>query len=221
MFHFTEESLAKLKAKANEECNAKDAQISSFQSLSALVWRSITRARNFPSDRKTSCRLAINDRLRLNPPLPDNYFGNLVQSVCGTTTVGELLEHGIGWAALLLHKAVKEHTDEKIRGLREEWMKKPHIYQMRPLFDAASVMMGSSPRFDVYGCDFGLGTAVAVRSGFANKFNGKVTSYRGLTGIGSVMLEVCLPPESMSALECDEEFMDAVSPHEIQRLAYI
>ncbi|KAI3953208.1 hypothetical protein MKX01_042203 [Papaver californicum] len=76
MFHFTEESLAKLKAKVNED---------------ALVWRSVTRARHFTSDRKTSCRLAINDRLRLNPPLFENYFGNCVQSVYGTTNVGELL----------------------------------------------------------------------------------------------------------------------------------
>ncbi|MCL7044252.1 hypothetical protein MKW94_001317 [Papaver nudicaule] len=102
-------------------------------------------------------------------------------------------------------------------------MKKPLIYQLGPLFDAASVMMGSSPRFDVYGCDFGLGMAVAACSGFANKFDGHVTSYRGLTWIGSVMLEVCLPPESMSALESDPEFMDAVSPHEIhsEHLAYV
>ncbi|KAI3922450.1 hypothetical protein MKX01_006139 [Papaver californicum] len=174
MFHFTEESLEKLEAKANEECNTKHCQISSFQALSALVWRSITRACHFTSDRKTSCRLAINDRAWY-------WMG------------------GVAFA-----RGYKEHTDEKIRGLGEEWMKKPRKYQMR-----------SSLRFDVYGCDFGLGTAVAARCGYANKFDKKVTSYRGLTGIGSVMLEVCLPPESMSALESDEEFMDAVSPYEI------
>ncbi|MCL7031116.1 hypothetical protein MKW94_023488 [Papaver nudicaule] len=225
MFHFTTESMVKLKAKANEEGSTKDAQISSFQSLGALVWRSITRARNFPSDRKTSCMLTINDRLRLNPPLSENYFGNYVQIICGTTTVGELLEHGTGWAAVLLQEAIKGHTDEKIRGLKEEWMKKPLIYHGCDIvkFDAASVILSSSPRFDVYGCDFGLGVAVAARSGFANKYDGMVTSYRGLTGIGSAMLEISLPPESMSALESDEEFMDAVSPHEIhlQHLANV
>ncbi|KAI3955209.1 hypothetical protein MKW92_024533 [Papaver armeniacum] len=201
MFHFTAESLVKLKAKANEECNTKTTQISCFQALSAHVWRSITRARHHHPDGKTVCKLAISDRLRLNPPSSENYFGNCVQTVCATTTIGELLHHSIGWAALILHEAIKEHTDEKIRGL------------MRPIFD--SVRMGSSPRFDVYDCDFGLGMAVAARSGFTNKFDGKVTSYRGLTGRGSVMLEVCLAPESMSELESDAEFMDAVSPHAI------
>ncbi|RZC68648.1 hypothetical protein C5167_031926 [Papaver somniferum] len=81
--------------------------------------------------------------------------------------------------------------------------------------DASSVLMGRSPRFDVYGCDFGLGKALAARSGYANKLDGMVSSYPGLTGTGSVMLEVCLSPESMRALESDEEFMDTVSPHDI------
>jgi hypothetical protein len=43
VFHFSSESIAKLKAKANEEY--KTNKISSFQSLSALLWRCITRAR--------------------------------------------------------------------------------------------------------------------------------------------------------------------------------
>ncbi|XP_026387792.1 uncharacterized acetyltransferase At3g50280-like [Papaver somniferum] len=215
MFHFTAQSIAKLKAKANEECTVKDIQISSFQALSAFVWKSITRARNFPSNRKTKCTLAINNRLRLKPPLSDDYFGNNIHVVFGTTTSGELLKNGIGWAALLLHQAIKEHNNEKIRKSVDEWMKKPLIFQVADVIDASSVLMGSSPRFDMYGCDFGLGKAVAARSGYANKFDGKVSSYPGLTGTGSVMLEVCLPPESMSALESDEEFMDAVSAHDI------
>ncbi|MCL7024898.1 hypothetical protein MKW94_026854 [Papaver nudicaule] len=215
MFHFTAESIARLKAKANEECDGKHIQISSFQALSALVWKSITRARNFPSGKKTSCKLAINNRQRMNPPLSENYFGNCIYAVSGTTTSGEVIKNGIGRTALLLHEAVKEHADEKIRGLADEWMKKPVIFQAAQFVDDSTVMMGSSPRFDMYGCNFGLGKAVAARSGYANKFDGKVSSYPGLTGTGSVMLEVCLPPETMSALESDEEFMDAVSPHEI------
>ena len=74
IFHFSADSIAKLKAKANKESNTN--KISSFQSLSALVWRSITRARRLPHDQKTSCKLAIGSRTRLEPPLPQEYFGN-------------------------------------------------------------------------------------------------------------------------------------------------
>lgn len=53
IFHFSAKSIADLKAKPNAEWDAKE--ISSFQSLSALVWRAITRARLIPRDQSTSC----------------------------------------------------------------------------------------------------------------------------------------------------------------------
>ncbi|XP_043710146.1 uncharacterized acetyltransferase At3g50280-like [Telopea speciosissima] len=211
-FHFSPQSIANLKAKANEECKTNTSTISSFQALSALVWRCVTRARrHLPSHQKTSCRLAINNRPRLNPPLSPDYFGNCVQTVSATVTVEELLSHEIRWVAWLLHEAVNGHNDSKVRGWLEGWMASPFIYQLSNFFDPCSVMMGSSPRFNMYGCDFGWGKAEAVRSGFANKFDGKVSSYPGRHGVGSVDLEVSLPPECMSALESDPEFMDAVS----------
>ncbi|KAF8404992.1 hypothetical protein HHK36_009887 [Tetracentron sinense] len=209
-FHFSPQSIARLKAKANEECGTSN--ISSFQALSALVWRSVIRARRFPSDQKTSCKLAINNRPRLNPPLSPDYFGNSIQTVDGTTTAGELLDHGLGWAAWLLHQAVANHTDSNIRGWLEKWVTNPFVYQLRRFFEPSNIMMGSSPRFAMYENEFGWGKAVALRSGFANKFDGKVSSYPGREGGGSVDLEVCLPPETMSALESDAEFIDAVSP---------
>ncbi|KAK9271115.1 hypothetical protein L1049_026704 [Liquidambar formosana] len=209
IFHFSSESIAKLKAKVNTECNTN--KISSFQALSALVWRSITRARCLPNDQETSCRLATNNRTRLSPPLPQNYFGNSIQTVRGIATAGELLEHGLGWAAWLLHQAVVDHNDKMVRTWLEEWLQSPYVYQLGKLSDPHSVMMGSSPRFNKYGNEFGLGKAVALRSGYANKFSGKVSSYPGYGGVGSIDLEVCLPPDSMRALESDKEFVDSVS----------
>lgn len=208
IFHFSSQSIARLKAKANEECDTNT--ISSFQALSTLVWRSITRVRHLPPDQKTSCRLASQNRARLQPPLSPDYFGNSIYPLAATTTAGELMSHGFGWAALLVHQAVQAHTDSAIRELVRKYHEKPLVYQMSG-FDKYSVMMGSSPRFDMYGCDFGWGKGLALRSGYANKFDGKVTSYPGWEGGGSVDLEVCLLPEYMASLEADEEFMAAVS----------
>lgn len=180
IFHFSSESIAKLKAKANAQCNSN--KISSFQALSALVWRSITRARCFPHEQVTSCRLAIGNRPRLDPPLPENYFGNSIQTVRGIATAGELLEHDLGWAAWLLHQAVVGHTDKAVRGWLESWFQSHFIYQLGLFFDPNSVMMGSSPRFNKYGIEFGLGKGLAVRSGYAHKFDGKVSCYPGREG---------------------------------------
>jgi len=40
--------------------------------------------------------LSINNRHRLDPPLPQNYFGNSINVIKATTTAGELLEHNLG-----------------------------------------------------------------------------------------------------------------------------
>ena len=209
IFHFSSESIAKLKAKANAECNSN--KISSFQALSALVWRSITRAHCLPHEQKTICGLAVNNRTRLDPPLPENYFGNSIQMVSGIATAGELLEHNLGWAAWLLHKAVVSHTDKAVRGWLESWLQSPVVYQLGLFFDPNNVIIGSSPRFNKYGNEFGLGKALALRSGNAHKFDGMVSCYPGREGGGSIDLEVCLTLNSMSALESNPEFMEAVS----------
>ncbi|EOY14406.1 hypothetical protein QQP08_022794 [Theobroma cacao] len=60
IFHFSAESIAKLKARANSEYNT--GKISSFQSLSALVWRSIKKAGRFPHEQVVLRKLAINKR---------------------------------------------------------------------------------------------------------------------------------------------------------------
>ncbi|XP_060199409.1 uncharacterized acetyltransferase At3g50280-like [Lycium barbarum] len=207
-FHFSAKSLKKLKAKANEECNTT--KISSLQALSALMWRCITRVRKFPSDQMTSCRMATNNRARLEPPLPEHYFGNCIQPVRGISSAGEVLDNNLGWAAWKLHQAVVNHKDKEIR----EWVEKLEsgmVYELRGFFDPFSVMMGSSPRFNMYGNEFGLGKGVALRSGYAHKFDGKVTLYEGIEGDGSMDLEVCLLPDFMASLESDQEFMDSLS----------
>jgi len=145
----------------------------------------------------------------MSPPLPQEYFGNSMQTVRGITTAGQLLEHDLGWAALKLHQAVTSHNDTAIKEWVQSWFQCSFIYRFREFFDPCSIMMGSSPRFDMYGNEFGLGKAVALRSGYANKFDGKVSLYPGYEGGGSMDLEVCLPPESMCALELDKEFMEA------------
>ncbi|KAG5613022.1 hypothetical protein H5410_024303 [Solanum commersonii] len=208
-FHFSAESLKKLKAKANQEFNCNTIKISSLQALSAHMWRCITRVRKFPSDQLTSCGMLVNNRARLDPPLPENYFGNCIQTVRRNASVGKLLENNLGWAAWELHQAVVNHKNKEIR----EWVEKLEcgvVYQLGSFCDPCSIVIGSSPRFDMYGNEFGFGKGVALRSGYAHKFDGKVSLYEGIEADGSMDLEVCLLPDFMASLETDKEFMDSL-----------
>ncbi|OMO58117.1 Transferase [Corchorus olitorius] len=72
------------------------------------------------------------------------------------------------------------------------------------------LMTSSSPRFNMYGNDFGWGKPIAVRSGSANKCDGKITLFCGAEE-GSIDIEACLSPQTLEAMGNDEEFMDFVA----------
>ncbi|PRQ43002.1 putative shikimate O-hydroxycinnamoyltransferase [Rosa chinensis] len=240
IFHFTRESILKLKFRANNNAarngfsesaeifgkarndtwdpasrdnngSAKArTEISSFQSLSAQLWRSVTRARSLDRSKPTTFRMAVNCRHRLEPKMDSHYFGNAIQSIPTIATVGDLLSHDLRWGADLLHKNVVAHDSDTVRRGVEDWESAPRLFPLGN-FDGASMTMGSSPRFPMYNNDFGWGLPLAVRSGRANKFDGKISAFPGREGNGSVDLEVVLAPETMAGLECDEEFMQYVT----------
>ncbi|KAI3909210.1 hypothetical protein MKW92_050355 [Papaver armeniacum] len=221
IFHFSRESILKLKSKVNKnfkksyENGYKTAvnptvEISSFQSLSAQLWRSVTRARNFPASKLTTFRMAVNCRHRIEPRIDPLYFGNAIQSIPTTVPIGELLSRNLWWSAEILNKNVRSHNHDAVVHRVEEWEKNPCCFPLGN-FDGALITMGSSPRFPMYDNDFGWGRPLAVRSGKANKFDGKISAFPGRDGGGCVDLEVILSPDTMSSLENDTEFMQYVS----------
>ncbi|GFY83744.1 HXXXD-type acyl-transferase family protein [Actinidia rufa] len=246
IFHFSRESILKLKLKANRrhthseilgkqsnDCwrsvieingvtNGKTTdlfknwklnrtdEISSFQSLSAQLWRSVTRARKLESAKKTTFRMAVNCRHRLEPRLEPLYFGNAIQSIPTVAPAGDILSRDLHWCADLLHQNVVAHDDATVRRGVKDWESNPRLFPLGNS-DGASITMGSSPRFPMYDNDFGWGRPVAVRSGRANKFDGKISAFPGRDGGGSVDLEVVLAPGTMAGLENDVEFMQYVS----------
>ncbi|XP_073143421.1 BAHD acyltransferase DCR [Henckelia pumila] len=185
-------------------------EISSFQSLCAQLWRSVTRARKLAATKTTTFRMAVNCRHRLEPRLAPLYFGNAIQSIPTVATAGELLANDLSWGADQLHDNVVAHDDATVRRGVKEWESNPRLFPLGN-FDGAMITMGSSPRFPMYDNDFGWGRPLAVRSGKANKFDGKISAFPGREGKGSVDLEVVLAPETMAGLENDSEFMQYVS----------
>ncbi|KAK9284019.1 hypothetical protein L1049_012278 [Liquidambar formosana] len=186
------------------------AEISSFQSLCALLWRSVTRARKLPPSKTTMFRMAVNVRHRLEPKLEPYYFGNAIQSIPTYASAGDVLSRDLRWCAEQLNRNVTSHDNTTVHRFVEDWEANPRCFPLGN-FDGAMITMGSSPRFPMYDNDFGWGKPLAVRSGRANKFDGKISAFPGREGGGSVDLEVVLSPETMAGLESDSEFMQFVS----------
>ncbi|MCL7046443.1 hypothetical protein MKW94_008461 [Papaver nudicaule] len=210
-YHFTRETIAMLKAKANAEIGPTNGCcISSLQALLAHFWVAVTRARGLDLNIETSYSILIGNRPRLVPPLPHEYFGNSVQFGVATTKVGELLEKGHSWGALLLNQVIMSSDDAAIRRSWDSWVQKPVCAGRAAFFQGTTLITGGSPRFDMYGNDFGWGQPIAVRSGIANKSDGKISVIPGLTE-GSSCVEACFSPKTFTAMENDIQFVTTIS----------
>ncbi|KAM0895407.1 hypothetical protein ACQ4PT_023843 [Festuca glaucescens] len=209
-FTFSAANIQKLKARANSETAATVA-ISSLQALLAHVWRAVSRARRLPQGQETSHSLLIGCRGRVKG-IPQGYMGNAVVFGKASSTVGEILHKGLGWTAWQLNRAVASFDEAAMADWLDRWTREPDfVYAGGKSFGGAAVATGSSPRFDVFGNNFGWGKPVAVRSGSGNKMDGKVTVFEGGERGGSMSLEVCIAPDALQRLVADEEFMNAVS----------
>ncbi|KAJ8446723.1 LOW QUALITY PROTEIN: hypothetical protein Cgig2_002885 [Carnegiea gigantea] len=156
---------------------------------------SVTRARNLPPEEITPYTLVGDARGRVAPPRSSNHFGNICFLAQGVATVGELNE--LGWASMLLHKAVLAQDDKAIHGLLKDFIEAPFV--KRSILDP---FLGPKLFCSVI-------HHVAVRSGYFDKKDGKVMAYPGCAGGYSVDLEMCLSPQTMKALESDQESMHA------------
>ncbi|KAG5530901.1 hypothetical protein RHGRI_025751 [Rhododendron griersonianum] len=73
-FCFEYEKIQKLKMAAMED-GVVD-KCSTFEVVSAFIWKSRTQALKLRYDQRVKYVLVVDGRLRFDPPLPENYFGN-------------------------------------------------------------------------------------------------------------------------------------------------
>ncbi|CAA7019452.1 unnamed protein product [Microthlaspi erraticum] len=212
VFHFTKKNISELKAKANSEVGSSDMTISSLQAVAAHMWRSIIRHSGLRREGETHCKVVVDLRQRLNPPLENNCFGNMISTAPATTTVEELLDHGLGWAALQINKFVRSLTNESLKSFAEDWVS--NVKNLKSGLGSRMVgdtlVVASSPRFDVYNNDFGWGKPIAVRSGPGNSINGKLVLFQGVEE-GSVDVQTTVWSHVLVKLLADVEFTEHVT----------
>ncbi|KAL5073137.1 hypothetical protein RYX36_012121 [Vicia faba] len=210
IFHFKKEKILQLKSKVNTHINSSsNIKISSLQALLTHVWCSFVRSKQFDPQEEVHNMFLIGVRPRLLPPLQEGYFGNAITGCSVTMKAGELLkEGGVCNGAWEMNKLIASYTNEKIKNDYESWLKNPIIFRFNGKTNNNYLIMSSSPRFDVYGNDFGWGKPIAVRS--SNKSNGIVTVFPGIEE-GSIDLQVRLPYIILEAMGSDLHFMNVVS----------
>ncbi|XP_020251142.1 BAHD acyltransferase DCR-like, partial [Asparagus officinalis] len=208
VFSFSEPALSQLKSQANANLPPESKPFSTFQSLGAHVWRSVCRARALKPEDITVFAIFMNCRSRIDPPMPESYFGNLIQAIFTGTASGLLQASPPEFGTGLLQKVIESHDTKAVNARLDEYEAKPKMFHYT---DAGvnTVAVGSSPRFRVYDVEFGFGRPERVRSGLNNKFDGVMFLYPGRDG--GIDAELTLDPEAMKNLERDEQFLNVAA----------
>ncbi|KAL4199928.1 hypothetical protein AMTRI_Chr03g53780 [Amborella trichopoda] len=115
-FHFSPDFLAKLKARASVRCPSGGGY-STYESVVSHVWQKVTRARgaSVGEEEISQVGISVNLRTRLVPPIPREYFGNMVLWAFPRTTVHELLSQPLDRVAALVHAAIAQVNDRYAR----------------------------------------------------------------------------------------------------------
>ncbi|GMJ09431.1 hydroxycinnamoyl- CoA:omega-hydroxyacid O-hydroxycinnamoyltransferase [Hibiscus trionum] len=152
-FCFEPEKLEKLKENAMEDGVRE--KCTSFEALSAFVWRARTKALNLLSDQQTKLLFAVDGRSKLNPPLPKGYLGNGIKLTNSICEAGELLEKPFSHAVGLIQKAIKMVTDGYMRSAIDYF----EVTRGRPSL-SSTLLITAWSRLSFHTTDFGWGEPV-------------------------------------------------------------
>ncbi|XP_004307660.1 PREDICTED: omega-hydroxypalmitate O-feruloyl transferase [Fragaria vesca subsp. vesca] len=133
-------------------------EFTAFEVLSGHVWRSWARALNLPSNQILKLLFSVNVRERVRPSLPEGYYGNAFVLGCAQSSVKELTEKRLGYAAGLVRRAKERVGEDYVRGVVESVGG-----EKKASPDSVGVLIVSQwSRLGLDRVDFGMGRPVHV-----------------------------------------------------------
>ncbi|KAK8542870.1 hypothetical protein V6N13_136578 [Hibiscus sabdariffa] len=88
-----------------------------FELLTAFLWRCRSLAINLDPQEEVRMLCAVNVRSKMEPPLPQGYYGNAFVFPAAKTTVRNLGENPLGYAVGLVKQAKASSTEEYVKSV--------------------------------------------------------------------------------------------------------
>jgi hypothetical protein len=177
------------------------------------LWHSRTKAVQLPAEQEVRFIFTVNVRTKLDPPLPEGFYGNGISLACAKTTAEELANKPLSFAVKLINEAKTAVNIEYIRSAIDlmDLKGRPHCTVVGSFFVSDVTKLGFR---DV---DFGWGKAafagpakggVGVVPGLVNFF----ISHRNSSGVEGIVVPICLPSAAMRRFEAEIGHAIANSP---------
>ncbi|CAN1832843.1 Spermidine hydroxycinnamoyl transferase [Linum perenne] len=210
----TKTKVQMLKDMANEGRSLTfDRPYSTYETLTAHIWKCACKARKLKPDQLTAVGVCVDSRRRLNPPLPNAYFGNAVLDVKAMARSGDLVTRSLGYATERIRKAVEKVDGEFLSSAIDYLKNQPDLTEFQdfhedkeeddidegPFFGMPNLGVISWLRLPILGLDFGFGKEVYM--GSTHEFDGDTMLLQSQDGDDSIVLAICLRVDHMEAFK--------------------
>ncbi|XP_047968327.1 omega-hydroxypalmitate O-feruloyl transferase-like [Salvia hispanica] len=152
-FCFDQEKLEQLRRIAMEGGDLE--KCTSFEALSAFVWRARSQALDLSPDQQTKLLFAVDGRSRFDPPIPERYFGNAIVLTNSICRAGDLAANPASYGVKLVQEAVRMVSDGYMRSAVDYF----EATRARPSL-AATLLITTWSRLSFHTTDFGWGEPV-------------------------------------------------------------
>ncbi|XP_076893415.1 shikimate O-hydroxycinnamoyltransferase-like [Bidens hawaiensis] len=193
IFKLTRNQLNVLKEKS-KEVDGNTTSYSSFETLSGHIWKCVCEARELPYDVETKLHIPTDGRARLQPPLPQGYFGNVIFTTAAIALAGDIQSKPLWYVASKIHDALVMMNNDYLKSaldyLEQNLDQKPEVSYKR-----TNLRIVSWARLPIHDADFGWGRPIFM--GPAWMASGFCFVLPSLINDGSLSIVIGLEDEQM------------------------
>ncbi|KAL2492207.1 Omega-hydroxypalmitate O-feruloyl transferase [Abeliophyllum distichum] len=152
-FCFDPKKLENLRKKSLDDGSLE--KCSTFEALSAFVWKARCKALDLKPDQQTKLLFAVDGRSRFDPPIPIGYFGNAIVLTNSICSAGDLVKNPLSSTVKLVQEAVNMVTDSYMRSAIDYF----EATRARPSL-ASTLLITTWSRLSFHTTDFGWGEPI-------------------------------------------------------------
>lgn len=207
VLEITPDQLSKLKDIAR---GPNGEYFSTYEVLTAHIWRCVSKARGLSNDQATKLRIPTDCRTRFDPQLPQGYFGNAVLGATPIALCGELKSESLRESVYRIRKAIKRMDNEYLRSSLD-WLEQNKDFLTEQSCSNPNLSIVSLMRLPYYDTDFGWGIPIFMRPTSAYEGEVYILPKNPSGDDGKLLLFVCLERNHMKSFQKYFASVDCIS----------